>query len=50
MRAARALLRWAAADLVREFGGQPRDNPPCGIGRREDGDDICQRVCHSQGA
>src|SRR5262245_43952605 len=30
--------------------GQPRDNPPCGIGRRENGDDICQRVCHSQGS
>ena len=29
MRAARALLRWAAADLVREFRGQSRDNPPC---------------------
>ena len=48
IRAARALLRWAAADLVRELGVKSGDNPPCGIGRREDGDDVCQCVCHSQ--
>ena len=50
MRAARALLRWAAADLVREFRGQSRYHSPCGNGRREDGDDLCQRICHSQGS
>ena len=50
MRAARALLRWAAADLVRELGVSLATIHRAELVRREDGDDICQRVCHSQGA
>ena len=48
MRAARALLRWAAADLVRELRVSlatiHRANRST-----ENSDDVCQRVCHLQG-